>query len=55
MKIAIFSNLHGNFMTLQAFLEDIREENVEKIYCLGDSIAIGPYPFKCLNTLFGDL
>jgi len=54
MKMAIVSDIHGNLPALQAFLQDIESENVEKIICLGDTIAIGPYPSECLNILFAD-
>lgn len=38
MKIAIISDVHGNLEALKATLEDIKKRNIEKIYCLGDTI-----------------
>ena len=42
-KIAIISDVHGNITALNAVLKDIRNRNIDKIYCLGDSII------KCCN------
>lgn len=36
MKIAILSDIHGNFPALQAVLNDIKQYSCEKIYNLGD-------------------
>ena len=42
-KIAIISDVHGNITALNAVLEDIKNRNINKIFCLGDSII------KCVN------
>ena len=42
-KIAIISDVHGNITALNAVLEDIKKRNINKIFCLGDSII------KCVN------
>lgn len=36
MKIAVISDIHGNMQALQAVLKNIKEENCDKIFCLGD-------------------
>ena len=37
-KIAIISDVHGNITALNAVLNDIKNRNINKIICLGDSI-----------------
>lgn len=37
-KIAIISDVHGNITALEAVISDIEKRNINKIYCLGDSI-----------------
>lgn len=41
MKIAIISDMHGETAGLKAALEDVKAENVDLIYCLGDLIHGG--------------
>ncbi len=48
MRRAIISDIHGNLVALEAVLEDIREQGIETIYCLGDVIGYGPRPRECL-------
>ena len=38
-KVAIISDIHGNYPALKAVLEDIKHEDVEKIICLGDLVG----------------
>src|SRR5690606_15171588 len=35
----------------QVVLEDIRNENVSEVYCLGDIIGYGPNPCECLDLV----
>ena len=51
MKIAVFSDIHGNLQSLEAILSDIKNENIDKIICLGDVIGIGPNPKECLDLI----
>ena len=51
MKIAVFSDIHGNLPALTSILQDIAKKNVDKIIFLGDAIAIGPKPKECLDML----
>jgi predicted phosphodiesterase len=48
-KIAILSDIHANLEALQAVLKQIRDESIEKIYCLGDVIGYGPNPRECID------
>lgn len=51
MKIGIISDIHSNIDALKKVFEKFKEEDVEKIICIGDVIGIGPYPEKCLDYL----
>lgn len=51
MKIAVISDIHGNMQALNKVLENIREENCDKIYCLGDLAMAGPEPAKTTDKI----
>lgn len=51
MKIAVISDIHGNMHALEAVLEDIKKENCEKIFCLGDLAMAGPEPVKAIALI----
>ena len=44
MRIALFSDVHGNLPALEATLADLRAQNPERIYCLGDLVGYAPFP-----------
>ena len=44
MKIAVFSDVHGNMDALEKVLEDAQQENCEKFFVLGDYAMAGPEP-----------
>lgn len=43
-RIAVISDIHGNLPALEAVLKDIKKQNIERIYCLGDLAGKGPSP-----------
>lgn len=49
MKRALVSDIHGNLEALEAVLEDIRQQGITVIYCLGDIIGYGPNPRECID------
>lgn len=51
MKIAIISDIHGNLEALKETLKDIEKQKVDKIICLGDTIAKGVHPKECLELI----
>jgi len=53
-KIALISDIHGNYPALEALLEAIKGEGVDEIICLGDTLAIGPQPYECITRLLHD-
>ncbi|WP_027364530.1 metallophosphoesterase family protein [Desulfotruncus alcoholivorax] len=44
MRIAIFSDVHGNKHALEAVLADIRNRGPGRVVCLGDLVGYGAYP-----------
>jgi len=44
MRIAIFSDIHGNLAALEATLADIEQQAPERTYCLGDLVGYAPFP-----------
>jgi len=50
-KIAFISDVHGNLEALMAVINDIVKEDVDKIFCCGDSIGYGPNPNECLQLI----
>ena len=51
MKIAIFSDIHGNLQALESIITDIKKNNYDEVICLGDVIAMGPNPKECLDLI----
>ena len=51
MRIAIISDIHGNLEALRATIADIQKRNVDKIICLGDTIAKGIHPNECIKII----
>lgn len=49
MKQAILSDIHGNLEALTAVLSDVREQDVDRIVCLGDLVGYGPNPRECID------
>lgn len=44
MRIAIFSDVHGNLPALEAVLDDVDPRQPHATYCLGDLVGYGPFP-----------
>ncbi len=54
MRIAIFSDIHGNLEALKEILRDIEKENIDEIICLGDVIGLGPESKECLDLIINN-
>ena len=50
-KIAIISDVHGNLEALKTVLSDIKKRNINKVYCLGDTIAKGAHAHECIKLV----
>lgn len=51
-KIALISDVHGNYKALEAFLEYIETDPVEGVICLGDYVTDGPCPERTIKLLY---
>jgi predicted phosphodiesterase len=52
MKMAIITDIHGNYPALHAAISQIDDAgDIERIYCLGDMIGIGPDTNEVLELL----
>ena len=52
MRVAIFSDIHGNIIALDAVLEDIENSgSFDEHWILGDLIALGPCPVEVLERI----
>ena len=51
MRVALFSDVHGNGVAFRAMLADLAERDVDRAVCLGDHAQGGPQPAECLELL----
>ena len=51
MKVAVISDIHGNFDALVAVLEKAENENVTHLLNLGDVVGYYYYPDKIMDLL----
>lgn len=51
MKIAVISDVHGNYPALAAVLKDIETEGVDQVYCLGDLVGYYCMIDQVIDTL----
>ena len=51
MKIAIFSDIHGNFTAWQEAFSIMQDKGVDKYLCAGDLVGYGPQPNQVINHL----
>ena len=51
MRVALFSDVHGNAIAFDAFLTDVARQEVDDVVCLGDHAQGGAQPAECLERL----
>jgi len=51
MKIAVFSDIHGNMDAFEKVVEDIEACRPDAVYSLGDNIGYGAEPERVIQTL----
>jgi predicted phosphodiesterase len=51
MRIAFISDVHANLEALQAVTHDIENNNIERVFFLGDAVGYGPDPNKCIKKI----
>ena len=50
---ALFSDMHGNRLALEAVLDDMKAREITEAYCLGDLVGYGPDPNGVIDLLRG--
>jgi putative phosphoesterase len=51
MRLAIFSDIHANLQALDAALADVRAQQPDAIYCLGDLVGYGANPNEVTDRM----
>ena len=51
MRIAVFSDVHGNCVALDAVLADLQPHPVDQLVCLGDAVQGGAQPVETVARL----
>ncbi|MBI3793565.1 MAG: metallophosphoesterase family protein [Nitrospinae bacterium] len=51
MKVAIFSDVHSNLEALEAVFKDMKREEPDKKFFLGDLVGYGPNPNECVELI----
>ena len=51
MRAAFISDIHGNLEALEVVLKYIDEQEIDRIYCLGDVVGYGPNPNECVDLV----
>lgn len=51
MRVAVFSDIHGNAVALQAMIASARTAGVDAFWVAGDLVANGPQPAEALKLL----
>src|SRR5579859_3501702 len=51
MRTAVFSDMHGNAVALEAVLADSVRQSVDQYVCLGDAVQGGPQPTEIVAHL----
>ena len=51
MRIAVFSDIHSNLEALECVISDVKKNNYDKVYFLGDVLSKGPNPRECLELI----
>lgn len=51
MKIAVFSDVHGNYLALEAVLHDIERKKADLVFCAGDLVGMGVFPNDVIRMI----
>jgi len=51
MRVAVISDVHANRHALDAVLSEVDGENVDAVWCLGDTVGYGPQPNECCDLV----
>lgn len=51
MRLAVFSDIHGNLEALQAFQAATSRQSIDRYMCLGDLVGYGANPNECIDLV----
>jgi len=51
MRLGILSDIHANYEALSAVVEAFKREEIDKYYCLGDTVGYGGSPNECADLV----
>lgn len=51
MRIGLISDIHGNLIALESVLSELKQEQIDRVICLGDVAALGPQPREVIGRL----
>lgn len=51
MRLAVFSDIHGNLEALRAFVRASADLNLDRYICLGDIVGYGARPNECIELV----
>ncbi|MDX1763703.1 MAG: metallophosphoesterase family protein [bacterium] len=51
MRLAVFADIHGNLEALEAFLDHVSMQQVDRYVCLGDLVGYGADPGECIEKV----
>lgn len=51
MNLAVISDIHGNCFALDKVLQDIHQQGIEQVVCLGDAVQGGAQPAQTVGRL----
>ncbi len=54
MRVAVVSDIHGNYHALEAVLAEVLSEAPDELWCLGDTVGYGPDPNRCCEAVARD-
>jgi predicted phosphodiesterase len=54
MRVAVVSDIHGNYHALAAVLAEVAAEAPDELWCLGDVVGYGPEPNRCCEQVEQD-
>ena len=55
MKVAVISDIHGNWNALESVMADYQLQGCKKVLCLGDLAMAGPQPNKVLEYIINKI
>ena len=51
IKYAIISDIHGNLEALNAVINDMKIQGVDRVICLGDIVSKGIHGHECVELV----